>query len=102
MIEFVVLQEIASITNKPTAQSRRGLRDVATDDASDRRWLGSRGNMPNGVRAVIFTSLFLNVLTLHGHNYKHIKPLQTLSKDFLMGPPIYENHCGLVESGVIC
>lgn len=63
--------------------------------------------MPNGVRAVIFTDLFLNVLTLHGHNLKHIKPLQTLSKDFLMGPPIYENHgylqhCGLVESGVIC
>lgn len=46
--------------------------------------------MPNGVRAVIFTSVLLNVLTLHGHDYKHIKPLLTLSKDFLMGLPIYE------------
>lgn len=47
---------------------------------------GSRvlGKLPNDVRAVVFTSFFLNVLTLRGRHCKHIKPLWTLSKDFLM------------------
>lgn len=34
--------------------------------------------MPNGVRAVIFPSFFLNVLNLRGHHCKRIKPLRTL------------------------
>lgn len=58
----------------------------------DTRWLESTGNLPNDAREVIFTSVFLNVPTLHGHHYKHIKPLWTLSKDFLMGLHIYEKH----------
>lgn len=61
--------------------------DVAIDGLSvmSERRLESAGNLPNDVREVIFTSIFLNVLTLHGHHYKHIKPLWTLSEAFLMG-----------------
>lgn len=59
-------------------------------EGKKRAW--EQRNLPNDLRAIIFTSFFLNVLTLHGHHYKHIKPLWTLSKDFLMGLHIYEKH----------
>lgn len=37
----------------------------------DKRRIEAGGKMPNGVRVIFF----LNVLTLHSHHHKHIKPL---------------------------
>ena len=54
-------------------------------ERKNERWLGSSWDLPNDVRAVIFTSVLLNVRTLRGNHYKHIKPLWTLSEDFLLG-----------------
>lgn len=59
--------------------------------AKDRRRLRRSGNMANGVTAVIvFAAIFCNFKPLRGHHKKHIKPLQTLSMDFLHGSAIYK------------
>lgn len=59
--------------------------------AKDRRRLRRCGIMANGVTAVIvFAAIFCNFKPLRGNHKKHIKPLQTLSMDFLHGSAIYK------------
>lgn len=43
-------------------------------------------------QSLFFAAIFRNVRPLRGRRNKHIKPLQTLSMDFLCGSAIYKNH----------